>query len=79
MHDANDDTFAGEIVAVLRSTCIGFQRHGAELVPVIASLVRPKAGTPTLVYQVRSRDGSISRVLRRRPRIDIPAPSRTAY
>ena len=79
MHNVSDDAFAGEIVAVLRSTCIGFQRHGAELVPVIESLVRPKEGAPTRVYLVRSRDGAINRVLRRRPPIDIPAPSRTAY
>ncbi len=79
MHNPCDDTFEGKIVAVLRSTCIGFQRHGAELVPVIESLVRPKEGPPTRVYQVRSRDGSISRTLRRRPHIDIPAPSRTEY
>ena len=79
MHTARDDTFDGEIVAVLRSRCIGFQRDGAELVTVIESLVRPKAGAPTRVYQVRSRDGSISRALRRRLHIDVPAPSRTEY
>ncbi len=76
MDKGNINTFNGEIVAVLRSKCIGFQRRDAGLVTVVESLIRPKDGPPTVVYQLWSADGAINLILRSRPRIDIPAPPR---
>ncbi len=75
MDKTGANTFEGEIVAILRSKCIGFQRDGEQLVSVLESLVRPKDGPPTVVYQLRRSDGTQVAVLRRRPPIDIPAPA----
>lgn len=61
------DTFDGDIVAVLRSKCSGFQRRGDGLVTVVESLVRLTSGPPTVVYQLRSADGVVNLVLRSRP------------
>ena len=74
MRNDSANTFEGEIVAILRSKCIGFQRDGPQLVSVLESLVRPKDGPPTTVYQLRRSDGTQVAVLRSRPPIDIPAP-----
>ncbi len=72
--DRRADTYDGEIVAVLRSQCIGYQRDQDELISVIESLVQPKEGPPTIIYQIQRRDGSRGVLLRSRPMIDIPAP-----
>ena len=74
MKNAGEEPFDGEIVGYLRSKCIGFQRGETGLVTVIESLVRTNEDVATVIYQLRSADGKSDRVLRRRPRIDIPAP-----
>ena len=79
MDELKPEPFEGEIVAYLRSRCIGFQRAKGGLVTVIESLVRPKDGAPTLIYQMRNADGSQDAILRSRPRIDIPAPAGVDY
>ncbi len=75
MQNAGEEPFDGEIVGYLRSRCIGFQRGETGLVTVIESLVRTKEDAPTIIYQLRSADGKSDRMLRKRPRIDIPAPA----
>jgi hypothetical protein len=72
----NSATFEGEIEAFVRSECIGFQRGPDGLIPVVQSLVQPKRGPLTTVYEIQARDGLGRKLLRYRPRIDIIAPQR---
>ncbi len=79
MQGTSGEGYDGEIVEFLRSRCIGFQRGEHGLITVIESLVRPRDGPPTVIYQLRSADGHDDAILRSRPRIDIPAPSQSIW
>ncbi len=74
MDNQTNVAFEDEIVQILRSRCIGFQRAQHGLVSVVESLVRPKQGPPTIVYHLKSARRPDSAPLRFRPRIDIPLP-----
>ncbi len=70
---------ADRVAAVLDDAGVGFQREGERLITVVESLVKPKDGPPTLVYQLQSPDLPPQRLLRKRPRIDIPPPPAAGY
>lgn len=72
----NPAIFEGEIEAFVRSECIGFQRGPDGLIAVVESLVQPKRGPLTRVYQIQTSDEHGRKLLRYRPRIDIIAPQR---
>jgi hypothetical protein len=74
MRDASAEVFEGEIVAWLRSRCIGFQRDADRVLAVVESLVQPRDGAPLLVYQIKDPQAAPGPLLRFRPRIDIPPP-----
>ena len=74
MSDATGETFDDEITSFIRSRCIGFQRGDAGLLAVVENLVQPKTGPLTRVYQVAVPGQARPSLLRRRPRVDIPAP-----
>lgn len=74
MAEQTDNLFEEEIVQVLRSRCIGFQRGQHGLISVLETLVRSRQGPPTIVYQLKSAHEPDRPPLRFRPRIDIPAP-----
>ncbi len=74
MAEQIDNRYEEEIVQVLRSRCIGFQRGTHGLVTVVENLVRPRQGPPTIVYQLKSAHEPERPPLRFRPRIDIPPP-----
>ncbi len=68
--------FEGEIESYLRSECIGFQRDGDRLIPVVQMLVQPRRGPLTTLYQVQTGDDQGRQLRRFRPPVDIPAPQR---
>ncbi len=74
MAGQTDNVYEEEIVQVLRSRCIGFQRGTHGLVTVLETLVRPRQGPPTIVYELKSVHEPERPPLRFRPRIDIPPP-----
>ena len=74
MSEQVPERFEGQIRAVVRARCIGYQRGDDGLVSVIEMLADVVDGPFTLVYQLVPRTTPPSPLLRARPRVDIPAP-----